>query len=181
MQRRVIRKFSQRGAYHARTGNTDIQHDVRFTDAMESACHKRIILRRVAEYDQLSRADALPVLGQFRCFAHDLAHHGNRVHIDAGLGGTDVDGGTDEICLRERARNGRNQFAVPGTEALLYQRAIAADEIDADVFGSAIQCLGIFDRVTAADRDEHRDRGNTDALINNRNPVFFFNLLAGCD
>ena len=114
VQRRVLRQLSQGGAYDARTGDADVEHHVRFTDTMKRACHERVVFRRVAEYHQLGSADALAVLGQFCGFAHDLAHHGDGIHVDAGLGGADVDGGADEVRLCERAWDGFDQRAVAG-------------------------------------------------------------------
>ena len=181
MQRRILRQLCQRRAHDARSGDADIEHHVRLTDAMKRACHERIVFRRIAKYHQLGSADALAVLGQFCGFAHDLAHHGDGVHIDACLGGADVDGGADEVRLCERARDGFNQRAVSGAEAFLYQRTVAADKVDTDVLGGAVKRFGVFDRIAAADGGQHSDRRDADALVDDRNTVFLLDLFAGRD
>ena len=68
------RNFLQRAPHNAGTGNADIDHTIRLARAVECPRHKRIVLRRVAEYNQFRGADTVFVRrGNCRLF-DDTAH-----------------------------------------------------------------------------------------------------------
>ena len=56
-----------------------------FSRAMESASHKRIIIRSIAEYDQLRASEGVFFFSQFRRFENDLSHQADSVHVDPGF------------------------------------------------------------------------------------------------
>ena len=67
-----------------------------------------------------------------------------------------------------------NQGIVAGGKSLMHQSRIAADKIDAGRLRSALQSLGKFHRIfSLAGSGDHSDRGNRNAFMNNRNPIFF--------
>ena len=151
-----------------------IDDAVRFAGAVEGARHKGIILRCIAEDNQLGGTDALPVAGQFRGSADDGAHGADGIHVDAGLGAADIDRGTDELCFGKSLRDRGYQRLVAGGKAFLGQGGVTADEVDADGAGSLIQCSGILDRIAAGDAGQHSDRRNGYPFVDNGNAVFFF-------
>ena len=102
----AVAGFGQRSAHHAGAGNADVDYAVRFAGAVEGAGHKGVVLRGVAEYHQLGCADAVAVGCAFGCFRRMMApiiFHS--IHIDAGLGGADIDRGADEFGVSQRLRN----------------------------------------------------------------------------
>ena len=159
-------------------GNAHVDHAVGLTDAVERACHERIILYGVAEHHQLGRADAVAVSGELGALADHLAHHLDGVHIDARLGRAHVDRGTDVAGLVEGAGNGADQLHISCGEALLHQCREATDEVDTHGVGSTLQSVGIFHRITAGDGNQHRNGGHGNALIDNRHAVLRLNILA---
>ena len=154
----VFREFCQCCAYNARTGNADIDFTVRFADTMESACHKGVVLNRIAENNQFCCTDAVAVSGQFSGSSDDTAHHFDRVHIDTSLGRTDVDRRTEVVSNCQRLGNRLDQRTVTGCKAFLYQRGIAADKVDAAGIGAFFQSQRIFDRVTARSGQRYSNR-----------------------
>ena len=152
------------------------------TDPVEGARHEGIVFGGVAEDDQLRRAEAVVVGGQLGALTDDVSHFGNRVHIDSRLGGADIDGGTDPFRLGKRLRNAFNQRVIAGAEALMHQRGIAAEEVHAHLLCGFVEGVGNLDGVlVGACRRDHCRRCDGNALVDNRNAVFGFDVLAGFD
>ena len=55
---------------------------------MKSTCHKRIVIRRITEYNKLGTAKRIIFFCIFCRLFDDLAHQLDRIHVDTGLGGT---------------------------------------------------------------------------------------------
>ena len=90
VKRRIVREFGKGGAYNSRPGNSHIKNHVRLSYAVESSRHERVVLWRVAKYNELCSADTLAVLCEIRGFLDNTAHDANRIHIDSGFRGPDV-------------------------------------------------------------------------------------------
>ena len=175
-----VGRLGKRRANNAGTAHADIHHTVGFADSVERARHEGIVLRRVAEDNQLCRAEAVVVGGALGTFADDMPHLCHRVHIDACLGGADIDGGTDPFRLGKRLRNALNQRVIAGTEALMHQRGISAEEIHAHLLCRFIEGVGNFDGVLIGTRRRHHGcRCNRNTLVDDGNAVLGFDVLAG--
>ena len=171
--------FGKRRAHDARAGDADVHGAVGFARAVECAGHKGVILHRVAENDELRRADAVAVGRALGRLADDPAHEGDGVHIDARARRADVHGGTDVLRLGQRLRNAADQRQIAGREALLHQRGIAANEVHAHGLRGALERVRKKHGVAlGAGRREHRDRRDAQALVNDRNAVFLFDARA---
>lgn len=87
-----------------------------------------------------------------------------------------------EFRFRKCFRDAFNQSVIAGGKALMHERGIAADEVDADGLCGAVQCLckanGACTGVCAR---QHGDGRDGDALIHNRNAVLAADVLAGLD
>ena len=88
----------------AGAGDADVYDRVRLADAVEGAGHEGVVLDGVAEDDELGAAEAALRGGELRGLLDDAAHEGDGVHVYAGLGGADVDGGADQLRLGQLAR-----------------------------------------------------------------------------
>ena len=172
VHRGVLRQLGQRGAHGTRAGNADMDLAVRLARAVERARHKRVVLGRIAEDDQLGIAHAHVVLRQLGGLAHDLAHQFDGVHVDAGLGGANIDAGAYNICLCQRAGNRGDQPLVTRRKALMHQRAEAADEVDPHSLGCAVQRFGVLHRVgIGRGAQQHGNGRYADALVDDGDAV----------
>ena len=97
--------IGQGSPHRAGTRNTDMDLTIRLAGAVERAGHEGIILRRIAEDDQLGRTDAVALGGDLGRAANDGAHHRDGVHIDARLGRADIDAAANQIGLSQRFSN----------------------------------------------------------------------------
>ena len=75
---------------YAWTGNTYIDDSFRFTDAMESSGHERIVFHRIGETDKLCAGDSTLIAGTFGCVLDYFAHLPHGIHVDAGARRSDV-------------------------------------------------------------------------------------------
>ena len=147
---------------------------------MESASHKGVILRCIAEDHQLCCADALAVGGQFGGFLYGLAHQLDGVHVQARLGGADVDRAAHDVGLGQGTGDGLDQAAVSAGEALVDQGGIAAHKVDPYLFAGSVQGLGKVHRVCIrAGAQQHGNGGNADALIDDGDTIFRADVLHG--
>ena len=111
-----------------------------------------------------------------------FAHHAHGVHVDARLGGADVDRGADEVCLAQRLRDALDQRVVAACKALLHERRIAADEVDAQLLSRLVERVGEAHGVLAlTGRRHHADGGDGDALVDDGDAVFLFDVLSCFD
>ena len=97
----------------------------------------------------------------------------DRVHIDAGAGTADVDGGTDDVGRAHRFRDAGDQDAIGRREAFVYQGGEAADEGNADGFGGFVQRLSHAHIAIRPGRGgDLRDRCDGNALVDDGHAVF---------
>ena len=88
---RVLVHLGKGGTHNTGAGNAHMDDTVGFTHAVEGTRHEGVVLRSVAEHHQLGTADALLVGSEFGGLLDDLdPSELDGVHVDAGLGGTDV-------------------------------------------------------------------------------------------
>ena len=148
---------------------------------MEGACHKRVVVRGIAEYHQLGTAQGIMVPGGFGCLSHDSSHQFHRVHVNACLGGAHIDGTAYALCLGQRLGNGENQVLVSPGHALAHKGGIAADEVYAHFLCSQVKGLGYGDEIlrALAGRTTHqRNGGDGDTLVDNGNTEISLDILA---
>ena len=174
----AVRDLLQRRAHHAGAGDTDVDHAVRLARAVECPRHKGIVLGRIAEHDELGGADAALIGGRLRRAANDLPHGRYGVHVDARLRRADVDARTDMLRFGKRFGDAVYERAVPRRKALLHKRRIPADEIHTHRPCGALQRFGIEHGIAAACGDKHGNGRNGNALVDDRDAVFLFDLLA---
>ena len=75
----------QRSLNNARSADTNVNDSVCFCHTMESACHKRVIIRCIAKNNKLCTTKRISV---FRClcrFFHNLSTQTDCIHIDTCL------------------------------------------------------------------------------------------------
>ena len=165
-----------------RTGNAHVDHGVAFGDAVEAAGHERVVVRHVAEGHELDAAVGVVVGGALGNVLDDVAEQFDRVHVDAGLGGTDVHGRADDVGLGKGLRQGADEQLLGRGHGLGDECGVAADQVDADFLGCLVKRVGDLDEVLArlagAGTDQ-RDRGDGDALVDDRDAVVAFDGLAG--
>ena len=149
---------------------------------MERARHKRVIVHRVGEHNQLGAAHGVVVARQLRGLLDDAAHQRDGVQIDARLGRGHVDRRANQIGLSQRLGDRVDQDLVALGKALLHQRGKTADEVDAGRACRAVERLGKRHiAVRGGHRADHRDRGDRDALVDDRDAELALDLLARGD
>jgi len=75
---------------HAGTGDADIDHGLRFADAVKSSSHEGIVFNGIRETDKLGAGDATLAAGALGGFLDDDAHLPHRVHVYSGARGRDI-------------------------------------------------------------------------------------------
>ena len=181
IHRQILRRLFKCCAHDTGAADTDIDHAVSFAYAMESARHERIVFRRVAEDDDLGRADAVARSGQLTGLLHRFAHHAHRIHVDAGLCAAHIDRGADVLGLRHRFWDRLDQRFISGGKALLHEGTEAADEVHASFLRALFQRQRIFERIAAAHADEHGDRRHRDPLVDDGDAIFPADVIAHFD
>ena len=162
------------------TGNAYMDLAIRLTGAVEGTGHKGIVLRGVAEHHQLGSTDALTVGSQLTGLLDSLAHELDGVHVQAGLGGTDVHRAAHDVGLGQGTRNGLDQAAVTGRKALVYQSTVATHKVHAHLLAGSVQGLGKIHRVCLrAGTQQHGNGGNADALVDDGDAVLGTDVLHG--
>ena len=149
---------------------------------MERARHERVVVHRVGKYDQLGAAHRVVVLCQLSGLLDDTAHQADGVQVDTRLGRRDIDRRADQIGLRQRLGDRVDQNLVALGKALLHERGKAADEVDAGRTCGAVERLGERHiAVRGRHRADHRDRGDRNALVDDRDAELALDLLARGD
>mgnify|MGYP000526724934 CR=1 FL=1 len=172
----------QRVVHYARPGYTDAYNCIGLTHAVERACHKRVILNRVAEYDKLRTAKAIAFLRQFSRLFDCLSHEPHRVHVNTRFRCGNVDTRADKVCLGQRLRDGSDQPTVAGGHALLHKSGEASDEIHAAGLCGAVHRLGKRNKILRLARTcDQRDGRNGNAFIDDGNAEFPLDLAARRD
>ena len=132
-----------------RTGNAHVDHGVALGDAVEAASHERIVVRHVAEGHELDAAVGVVVGGALGNVLDDVAEQFDRVHVDAGLGGTDVHGRADDVGLGKGLRQGADEQLLGRGHGLGDECGVAADQVDADFLGRLVKRVGDLDEILA--------------------------------
>ena len=146
---------------------------------MEGTCHEGIIIGSIAEDYKLCTTEGIIVLGKFSGLLHDLTHKADSIHIDTGLGRSDVNAGTDELGISHCHGNGTNQIFVISGHALGYDGGISTDKVHAEFLGATIQGMcnrHIILRALTAGRAYGCNGGDRDSLIHDRNAIFLLDL-----
>ena len=178
----ILGQACQRGTHSARAGNAHMDLAVRLAGAVESTGHEGVILRGIAEHHQLGSADALTVGGQLAGFLYGLAHQLDGVHVQTGLGGTDVYRAAHDVGLGQCAGDGLDQAAVTGRKALVHQCAVAAHKVDAHLFAGGVQRFcKVHGVCVRAGTQQHGNGGNADALVDDGDTVLGADVLHGGD
>ena len=176
----ILGQAGQGGTHGTGAGNAYMDLAVRLTGAVEGTSHKGIVLRGVAEHHQLGSTDALTVGSQLAGLLDSLAHELDSVHVQAGLGGTDVHRAAHDVGLGQGTGNGLDQAAVTGRKALVHQSTVAAHKVHAHLFAGSVQGLGKIHRVCLrAGTQQHGNGGNADALVDDGDAVFGTDVLHG--
>ena len=165
---------------NAGTGNTHVNDLLRFTNTVESAGHKGVILHGIAKYHQLGASQSVLGFGKPSRLLNDPAHKSHSIHIDAGLGGTHIYRGTHQIGICQRLGNRADQIFICLRHPLLHQSGVTANKIDAASLGCPVQGKGkrqIVPGIAGAGYQSHRRHGN--ALIDDGNTKLPLNILAG--
>ena len=115
--------------------------------AVEGTRHKGIVIRRIAENDQLRTAERAVFRGSSRRFLDHLSHAAHGVHIETGAGGTHIYRAAYPLRPRERLGDGVDQQRLRLCHAFCDQRGVSADKVDADFLGRAVQSLRDFRKV----------------------------------
>ena len=167
---------------HTGAGDTNVDDRVAFGNAVEATGHERVVVRHVAERHELDAAVRVVVGGALGDVLDDVAEQFDRVHVDAGLGGADVHGRADDVGLGKGLRQGADEQLLGRGHGLGDECGVAADQVDADLLGRLVKRVGDLDEVLArlagAGTDQ-RDRGDGDALVDDRDAVVAFDGLAG--
>ena len=107
-----------------------------------------------------------------------VRHVEHGVHVDAGARGGDVDRRADALGRRERLGDRRDEPAVAVAGALVHERREAADEVDAHlVRGPVERERERRDVLGVGGGRELGDRGDRDALVDDRDAVLALDLL----
>ena len=174
--------FVQRAGNHAGAGNADVDDRVAFGHAVEAACHERVVVRGVAECHELHATVGIIVCGGVRDVLDDVAEQFDGVHVDAGFGGAHVHGGAYDVGFGQGLRQGADEHLLGRGHGLGYECGVAADQVDADLLGRAVECVCDLDKILGALAGacaHQRDRSDGDTLIDDRDAVVAFDGLAG--
>ena len=174
----------QGGLHHARSGNADVDHRVRFGHAVERTRHKGVVVRRVAEHDELGAAQAAVFPGRLRGLADRLAHQADGVHVDAGPGGAHVDGAADDLRAGKRRGDRADEQLVRLCHSLGYKGRVTADKARAHFFRGPVEGLRDRHEILGAFARGGADQGDGRygyALVHDRNAVIRLDLLRGPD
>ena len=117
---------------------------------METARHERVVVGHVAEGDELDASVGVVVGGARGDVLDDVAEQFDGVHVDAGLGGADIDGRADDVGLAQRLGQRADQQLLGGGHGLRHQCGIAADQVDADFLGGTIERVRDLDEIVLA-------------------------------
>ena len=162
---------------HPGAGDAHVDDPLPLANAVEGSGHEGVV---VAEHHQLGAAEAAPAGGPFSQLLDGLAHEGHRVHVDPRFGGAHVDGGADDVRLRQGLGDGGDEPSVRLGHALLHQSGEAADEIHSAFLRRPVQGFGEGDVVLRLRGGGHQGNGGDgNALVDDGDAKFLFDLLAG--
>ena len=149
---------------------------------MEAACHERVVVRGVAERHELHATVGIIVCGGVRDVLDDVAEQFDGVHVDAGFGGAHVHGGANDVGFGQGLRQGADEHLLSRGHGLGHERGVAANQVDADLLRRMVKRMRDFHeivrRFTRACADQG-NRGDSDALVDDRDAEIAFDGLAG--
>ena len=172
----------ERAGDHAGAGNADVDDRVTFGHAVEAACHERVVVRGVAERHELHATVGIIVCGGVRDVLDDVAEQFDGVHVDAGFGGAHVHGGANDVGFGQGLRQGADEHFLSRGHGLGHERGVAANQVDADLLGRAVERVRDLDEILGALAGACADQGNrgdSDALVDDRDAEIAFDGLAG--
>ena len=147
---------------------------------MEGTCHEWVIIRSIAENNELSATQRTIVLGSLGCILDDFSQQANGVHIDTGLGRTYVYRAADEIGLSHSLRDRTDEEFIALAHTLAYDGRVAAEEVDTQLLGTLVESLGNLHVVigSLAGRTTYEcNRSDRDALVYDRHTILFRDVL----
>ena len=149
---------------------------------MDGARHERRVLDHVGEDDELGSAHGVGVGGEAGGILDGVRDREDGVHVDAGAQARDVDARADAARLGERAGNARYEAAVAVADALVDERREAAEIVDAEGLGGAVERMGERRQVLVGARGgDLRDGRDRDALVDDRDAVLALEVARGLD
>ena len=158
--------------HHAGTGDAHVDDHVGLADAEIGAGHEGHVLRNVGEHHELGAAYAVAIFGGVGHLDDLAAHESHGVHVDAGLGGSHVDGGTDAVGGGERFGQGVDERAVTGGHALFDQGAETSEKVDARLLGGFVKHLAGAHHLVGVEACADDGHGtDADALVHHGNAV----------
>ena len=150
----------------AGAGDACVDDDVGLACAEEGAGHEGVVFGDVCEDDHFGAAEAVDGLGGFGDLEHGLGDEVDGVDVDAGAGGADVDGGADVGGFGEGAGEGFDEGAFAGGDAFVDEGGEAAEEVDAELGGGAVEGFAELDGgVLVVAFEEHGGGGDGDAFV----------------
>ena len=174
--------FFQRGLDHARAADANVDGFLRFADAMKRPSHEGIVLDGIGKDDEFGATQTIPVCRQLSRLLDNLPHFTDGIHVDAFLGGADIDRGADALRHGQRLGNRTDQDAVALAVAFLHQRGKAADEIHPERTGGLVERTRESHVIVVVRRASHqRHRRDGDSFVDDRNAEFEFELIADRD
>ena len=148
---------------------------------MEAACHERVVVGGIAECHELHATVGVVVCGGVCDVFDDVAEQLDGVHVDAGFGGSHIDRRADNVGFAQRLRQGADEQLFSRGHGLGYECRVAADQVDADLLRRTVKRMRNFHEVLRALARACADQGNRgdgDALVDDRNAVVAFDGLA---
>ena len=110
-----------------------------------------------------------------------MAEQFDGVHVDAGFGGSHIDGRADNVGFAQRFRQGADEQLFGGGHGFGHECGVAADQVDADLLRRMVKRMRNFHEIVrrfARACADQGNRGDGDALIDDRNAVVAFDGLA---
>ena len=160
---------------NTRSADTYVDDRICLCHTVERTCHKRIIIRRITEYNQLGTSQRILILTCLSCFQNDLTHQFDSVHIDTCTCRAHIYRAADTLCLCQCLWNRLDQKFLCRSHSLAYQSRITTNEVYSNCLCSLIQslcnCHKIFFCLTC--RTAHQsDRSYGNSFIYNGDPIF---------
>ena len=148
---------------------------------MEAASHERVVVGGIAECHEFHASVGVVVCGGVCDVFDDVAEQFDGVHVDAGFGGSHIDGRADNVGFAQRFRQGADEQLFGGGHGFGHECGVAADQVDADLLRRMVKRMRNFHEIVrrfARACADQGNRGDGDALIDDRNAVVAFDGLA---
>ena len=149
---------------------------------MEGTSHEWVIIRSIAENNELSATQRTIILGSLGCILDDFTQQAYSIHVDTSLGRTYVYRAADEIGLGHSLRDRTDEKLIALAHTLAYDGRVAAEEVDTQLLGALVESLGNLHIVigSLAGRTTYEcNRSDRDALVYDRHTIFFRDVFTG--